>query len=586
MSPADRLNVGQVSDLPSRVRRPAPLCAPVRVALHPKRAPATERLPLNARRILALPLLFAIALLTGCGGNKSAVEQGIRDRVLHYGNGVEPGDLDPHTNTGSPESVILGEIFEGLVARSASLGIVPAAAESWGFSADGRIITFRLRPGLRWSNGDPLTARDFRDSFKRLLEPSLAAQFAFMAYPVVGAEDYNTGKTRDFSTVGFQALDDLTFRVILSEPTPHFLQLLVTYPFLPVHMASVARFGGTDRQGTAWTRAGNLISNGPMKLTGWEPNKVLTVARNEYHWNSAKVVLSEIRFYPIESQDTEERAYRSGQLHVTSTLPVSKIDSYRAEKSPALHITKRLGVGYLVLNTLKAPFDDARVRRAFSLAINREQIATSIYRAGQTPAYVLSQAGMGGYQPRHHMTGGPDEARALLAEAGYPGGAGFPKVEYLYNTSELNRDVAQALQQMWSKELGIEVTIVNEEWKVFLNTRDLGNFQIARAGWFPFTDEATEYFQQVVSNSAFNDSGWSNPEFDALYAKAIHTLDKAERHELYQRMDEIVLREMPIVPLVHSAVARLVHPSVHGWTDNLLDSRQLAELSLEAGDAP
>ncbi|HUG11550.1 MAG TPA: peptide ABC transporter substrate-binding protein [Opitutaceae bacterium] len=534
----------------------------------------------------ALVALTFAALLAGCGGNKSAVEQGNRDQVLHYGNGVEPSNLDPHTNTGSPESVILIEIFEGLVARGPDLEMVPAAAERWDFSGEGRIITFRLRPELKWSNGDPLTARDFRDSFKRLLEPSLAAQFAFMAYPVAGAEDYNTGKTRDFSTVGFQALDDLTFRVILDEPTPHFLQLLVTYPFLPVHMQSVARFGGAERPGTAWTRAGNLITNGPMKLIGWEANKVLTVARNEHHWNSANIALNEIRFYPIESQDTEERAFRTGQLHVTTTLPVSKIDFYREAKSPALHITPRLGANYLVFNTEKAPFDDARVRRAFALAINREQIATSIYRAGQTPAYALSQAGMGGYQPRHRITGGPEEARALLAEAGFPGGAGFPKVEYLYNTNELNRDVAQALQEMWSKELGVDVTLVNEEWKVFLNTRDLGNFQIARAGWNPFTDAPTEYFQQVVSNSAFNDSNWGDPEFDALYEKAIHTLDPAERHELYHRMDEIILRDMPVIPLVHSAIVRLVHPSVRGWKDNLLDSRLKAALTLAPGETP
>jgi oligopeptide transport system substrate-binding protein len=271
---------------------------------------------------------------------------------------------------------------------------------------------------------------------------------------------------------------------------------------------------------------------------------------------------------------------------VTTTLPVSKIDFYRAQESPALHITPRLGVSYLVFNTEREPFNDARVRRAFALAINREQIATSIYRAGQTPAYALSQPGMDGYQPQHRLSGGPDEARKLLAGAGYPGGAGFPKVEYLYNTNELNRDVAQALQQMWSKELGVEVTIVNEEWKVFLNTRDLGNFQIARAGWFPFTDAPTEYFQQVVSNSAFNDSNWGDPEFDAHYEKAIHTLDRAERHKLYQRMDEIILRDMPVIPLVHAAIVRLVHTSVRGWKDNLLDSRLLAELHLAAGEAP
>lgn len=530
-------------------------------------------------------MFLLVALIPGCS-KQTAVEQGIQDQVVHMGNAVEPGDLDPHANTGSPESVILSEIFEGLVSRANDLEVVPGAAESWEFSAEGRIITFRLRPGLKWSNGDPLTAHDFHVSFKRLLAPSLGAQFASMAYPVAGAQDYHTGKTFDFTTVGFQALDDITFRIILDEPTPSFMQLLTGYPFLPVHMPSVERFGGRERPGTAWTRAGNLISNGAMMLKEWQPNRVIVVERNPHYWDRTHDKLNEIRFYPIESQDTEERAFRTGQLHITNTLPVSKIDTYRQEQSPALHITPRLGVGYLVFNTQKPPFDDARVRRALSLAINREQIATAIYRAGQTPAYALSQDGMGGYHPTRRITGGTDEARALLAEAGFPGGAGFPKVEYLYNTSELNRDIAQAIQQMWRRELGIEVSLVNEEWKVFLNTRDLGNFQIARAGWNPFADDPNEYFQQIVSTSPFNDSNWSNPEFDELYKKAIHTLDEDERFAHFDRMDEIVLREMPVVPIVHSAVSRLVHPSVRNWVDNRLDSHVLSDLWLAPGETP
>lgn len=537
------------------------------------------------------PLRFSASLLlcvvlSGCGGGRTAVEQGIREQVLHLGNGVEPGDLDPHTNTGSPESVIIRELFEGLVGWDAELNIIPAAAESWETSADGRILTFHLRPGLKWSNGDPFTARDFRDSFKRMLEPSLAAQFAFMAYPVAGAEDYHTGRSRDFSTVGFQALDDLTFRIILTDATPNFFELLGGYPFLPVHLPSVTRLGGLDRPGAPWTRAGDLISNGPMSLKGWEANKVLTTVRNPHHWNSANTVLNEIRFYPIESIDTEERAFRSGQLHATANLPVSKIESYRRDRPGVLRLTPRFGANYLVFNTKRAPFDDVRVRQALSFAINREQIASAVYRGGQTPAYSLSQPGMGGYQPGLRITGGPAEARALLAEAGYPGGAGFPAVEYLYNTSELNRDVAQAIQQMWRKELGVDVTIVNEEWKVFLNTRDLGNFHVARAGWNPFTTEPIEYFQHVVSNNAFNETGWGDPEFDRLYSKASHTIDRAERHQLYQRMDEILLREMPVVPIIHSATVRLVHTSVDNWPNNLLDYRSLSAVRLSPGKAP
>lgn len=525
----------------------------------------------------------AVALtFSGCARRTTQVSEGIRDQVLHMGNGVEPGDLDPATNTGAPESIILGALFEPLVVRNANAdGVDPAAAGRFEISEDGRSYTFHLRENLRWSNGDPVTAQDYRQSFLRALNPKLASQPAIYMYPVEGAEEYHKGATHDPEKIGFAAPDAHTLVMRLRAPMPHFLQTLVNYPWMAVHFPTLQKFGGIDRPGAAWTRPGHLVSNGAYRLKEWRPNQMLVVERNPYYWNAAHVRLNEIRFYPIENLETEERTYRAGQLHVTSNLAVSKIDFYREHNPAALRVSPRLGVSYVLFNTTVAPFTDARVRQAFAFALNRAQLVDRVLRGGQTPAFSFSQPGMGGFQPQHVITAGPDDARRLLADAGFPGGRGFPKVEYLYNTSDLNREIAQALQEMWRRELGVEVALVNQEWKVFLDTRQLGHFQLARSGWYPFAAEPIDYFQLLLSYSHFNDSKWANTEFDALFSQAATTLDQASRHRLYHQMDAILLREMPVAPLYHASIVRLVHPAVQGWRLNLLDSHPLDEVWLD-----
>lgn len=522
-------------------------------------------------------MLAAIVLFQpSCKPRETVVERGIREQILHVGNGVEPSDLDPHTNTGSPESVILDTLFEPLIRRNKDItGFDPAAADHWSVSEDGKTLTFHVREGMRWSNGDPVTAVDYRDSFHRALEPSLGSQPATYMYPIAGAEAYHKGTLKDFSKVGISTTDSHTLVIQLTKPVPYFIQLMTGYPFVAVHLASVETFGGLKTPGTSWTLPGNLISDGPFTLERWQPNQDLVVKRNPLYWNADNVRLQEIHFHPIESQDTEERAYRGGQLHVTNALSVSKIEPYKRDNPEALRITPRLGVSYLFFNVRAAPFDDARVRRAFALALDRRQIVESVLRGGQRPAYSLSQPGMGGYAPVSMIEENFDEARRLLSEAGFPQGKRLPQVTYLYNTSDLNRDVAQALQEMWRKNLGVDVRIVNQEWKVFLDSRNLGNFQIARAGWNPFADEPTDYFQQVLTNGTYNDSGWSNPEFDRLFEEASTTMDPESRHALYRQMDTILLTEIPVVPLFYSSIVRLVHPSVQNWHTNLLDTRPL-----------
>lgn len=537
----------------------------------------------------ALPFVLLAVLLCGCEPRLSSVERGIREQVLHAGNGVEPSTIDPQRNSGSPEAFIINELFDALVVADPDNinEVRPCGAERWEISADGLEYTFHLRPDGRWSNGDPVTAEDYRASFVRIVEPTLGGTLANLAYPIVGAEDYHRGKSRDPATVGVSTDGPWILRIRLRAPLPQLLNYLETYPFVAVHRASVEAHGGWINPASPWTKAGVMVSNGPYRLKAWTPNHPLVIERNPFFRDAASIRLREIHFHPIDSIETEDRAYRTGQLHYTSTVPTTKLPVYRRDIPAQLHVTPRLGLHYLNVNTEHPVLRDPRVRRALAAAIDRRQLTERVLGRGEIPALSLGQPGMGGYQPTHQLTAGPDDARRLLAEAGFPGGQGFPKVTYLYNTSERNREIAEALQQIWRRELGIDVELRNEEWKVFLDSRRNGRYELARAGWNPFTPECAELFLLCHSTSEFNDSRWRHATYDRVYDQAASTMDRAARHALYQELDRIILDEMPVIPIAYNTVVRLVHPSVQGWRDNLRDSRRLARLSLaEPGSQP
>ena len=545
---------------------------------------------MSSPRLAPLVLLLAgVGLLTACQPRLSTVDRGIREQVLHAGNGVEPSTLDPQRNSGAPEAFIINELFDALVVANPDNvnEVLPNGAERWEISADGLTYTFFLRQDGRWSNGDPVTAEDYRASFVRIVEPGLAGTLANLAYPIAGAEDYHRGKTTDAATVGVSAAGTFILRIRLRAPLPPLLNYLETYPFVAVHRASIEANGGWTNPAGRWTRPGKMISNGPYRLKAWTPNHPLELELNPFFRETGRGRLREIHYYPIESLDTEDRAYRSGQLHLTSGVPANKLPTYRKELPGQLHVTPRLGLHYLNVNTEHTVLRDARVRQALAFAIDRTQLAEKVLGRGELPALSLGQPGMGDYAPRHRISAGADEARRLLTSAGFPGGAGFPKLSYLYNTSERNRDVAEALQQIWRRELGIEVELRNEEWKVFLDSRRTGRYDLARAGWNPFTPEGAELFLLCHSTSEFNDSHWKNAAYDRLYDRAASTMDRTARHALYQELDRIILEEMPVIPLAYNTVVRLIHPAVNGWRDNLRDTREMSTLGLTApGQSP
>jgi oligopeptide transport system substrate-binding protein len=389
----------------------------------------------NLRSLSILSGLFLSLALLGCGKRETQVESGIRDGILHAGNGTEPQDLDPQTVTGVPEHNIITAILEGLVSEDpVDLHPVPGVAERWDISDDWRVYTFHLREDARWSNGDPVTANDFVLTYKRMLTPSLAAEYANMLHYVVNAREYNTGDLTDFSEVGFNAIDDRTFEITLTDPTPFFLNLLNHYSWYPVHIPTVEKFGGLDRKGTKWTLPGNFVGNGPFNLKEWRMNQMIVLEKSVTYWDRDNVALNQIRFYPVEGQDTEERMFRTGQLHYTNGTPLSKIDVYKANDPELIHIEPYLGTYFLRVNVTRPPFDDVRLRRALALAIDRESLVKNVTKGGQIPAYNFTPPGTAGYTARAQLEGDLETAKQLLADAGFPDGEGLPRVELLYNT--------------------------------------------------------------------------------------------------------------------------------------------------------
>jgi oligopeptide transport system substrate-binding protein len=539
-----------------------------------------QKFYLKSVALSAITLL--ILTLSGCGDYQSNVESGNREGTLHWGNGTEPQSLDPHIATGVPEHHIISSLMEGLVHKDGeTLEPRPGVAKSWDISADGRVYTFYLRKDARWSNGDPHNAHDYVWSWWRALQPALGNLYAYMYFPIANAKAYYDGEISDFSQVGVKALDDYILQVILTEPIPYFLQLLDHYSTYPVHRATVEKFGTADQRGTRWTFEGNIVGNGAFQLKEWKINRRITVERNPFYWDAANVRLNQVVFYPTENVTTEERMFRAGQLHY-SGIPSDKIQAYSQSDDPSLRIQPYLGVYFYRLNVDKPQLSDKRVRRALGMAINRDQLVSQITKGGQIPAYTITPPGTMGYYPESDLTFDPEAAKKLLAEAGYPNGEGFPTTEILYNTSEGHRKIAVALQQMWKKHLNIDVVLLNQEWKVYLDTVSNHHYEIARAGWIGDYVDPNNFLDMFLCNGGNNRTRWCNNEYDQIILQQV---PKAKTHQqrldLFQKAENILLDEMPVIPIYIYTSNNLVHPTVKNFGRNILNQANYREMYLE-----
>lgn len=527
--------------------------------------------------------LAVLAFITGCGQRETRIAIGDREQILHLGNADEIEDLDPQAATGVPEHNIIRALFEGLVTEDPKdLSPVPGVAERWDISDDKLVYMFHLRADAKWSNGDPVTAHDFYRSYQRILNPRFASEYANMLFMVQNAEKYYQGEVTNFEEVGFKVIDERTFQITLVSPTPYFLWILGHhYSWWPVHIPTVEKFGGMERKGTAWTKPQNFVGNGAFVLKDWKINQVLMVKKNPTYWDRDNVRLNEVHFYPIQSRDTEDRAFRSRQLHVTYEVHRPKMDSYKKDFADMLRMPPYLGVYFYRLNVTHPVLKDKRVRQALAMSIDRVSLVENVSKAGETPAYHVTPPNLAGYTTRARMTYDVAAARRLLTEAGYRDGKGLPPLEIHFNTEEKHKAIAEAIQQMWRKELGVEITLVNQEWKVYLDTQDTLNFQISRAGWIGDYMDPNTFLEMWKTGDGNNDTGWGNPDYDRLIDQARVTAAPATRLELFQQAEAILLEECPVIPIYFYTKPYLIRPSVKNWFDNPLDHHPYKHVYLE-----
>ena len=522
---------------------------------------------------IALLVLLSVGIFYGCSENKkSQVELGNELGILHKGNGDEPADVDPHTTTGMPEYHIQMALFEGLVTKHPeTLEPAPAVAESWEISDDLTVYTFKIRQSARWSDGTPITAHDFVWSWQRALMPALGNQYAYSLFLVKNAEQFHKGEVSDFNEVGIKAIDPLTLQIELNSPTSYFLQLLDHHSLYPVPKHIVTKFGGMDERGTAWTRPENFVGNGPFVTKEWIPNQVFSVEKNPKYWDAATVKLNEIHFYPIQQLTTEERMFRSDQLHVTNSLPIEKIKTHKSAETGEFRNFPYFGTYYYELNVSKPPLDNPLVRKALAYSVDRVAITEHVTKGGQLPAYAFTPPGTLGYTAAVKQGYDIELARKFLADAGYPNGEGFPSLELLYNTHEDHRKIAVAIQQMWKNSLGIDVQLLNQDWKVYLNSKRTKDYQISRSAWIGDYLDPNTFLDMFITGGGNNHSGWSNTRYDELLAAAAMASNKAQRYAHFQEAEKILIEEAPIIPIYTYTRNFLAKNSVKGLNDNILD---------------
>jgi oligopeptide transport system substrate-binding protein len=538
---------------------------------------------MQARKLQSLLIISVVVTLAACSGGESNVAQGNRQGILHYGNSSEPQGLDPHVVTGVPENHIVRALFEGLAVKNPyTLEPEPGVAQSWEISEDGRVITFHINPRAKWSNGEPITAHDYVWSWRRALNPAMGNANAYMLFPVANAEAYATGKISDPSQVGVKALDDRTLQVTLNERTPYFIQLMDHYSTFAVHRRTLEKFGKATDRFTRWTRVENIVGNGAFRLKEWKLNRRIAVEKSDTYWDRDNVKLNGVVFYPTENIVSEERMFRAGQLHYTGSLPLDKIPAYRTMTDSPYVRAPYLGTYYYLLNTTRPPLDDVRVRQALSMAVNRERLNATVLQNANLPAYSITPPGTLGYQPPKLFNHDVNKARQLLAEAGYPNGEGWPGLELIFNTSESHRKIAVALQQMWKDALNIEITLSNQEWKVYLDSTRRLDFDIARRSWIGDYVDPNNFLDLFLSGGGNNRTGFADARYDNLILQqAPQAPTPEERFAIFYQAESLLMEQMPIIPIYTYTSQHLIHPSVHGMPPNLMDSLNLKYVWLD-----
>ncbi|MEP0202776.1 MAG: peptide ABC transporter substrate-binding protein [Halioglobus sp.] len=528
-------------------------------------------------------LVSTMVVLAACSPSESNVSLGNRTGVLYYGIGSEVQTLDPHVVSDTIAWEISGALFEGLIRHDPeTMQPEPGVAQSWDISDDGMTVVFHLNPQARWSNGDSVTAEDFVWSWRRSLHPAMGNVLIDSMYPIKNAEPYSKGLIEDPEALGVRALGPHTLQVELENPTPHLFSLLDSPIAAPVHRPTIEAHGAPMARYTKWTRVENMVSNGPFRLAQWKMYRFLRVERSETYWDANNVALNAIVFKPVDSDTVEEKMFRAGQLHVTYQLPVTKIPAYKAVVDSPYVEAPLLGSYYYLFNIDRPPVDDIRVREALSLAIDRDLLVEKVLLGTERPSASMVPAGIPGYAAQQHAVFNPDRARELLAEAGYPDGAGWPGLELFYNTSENHRRIAVAAQQMWKEHLNLDIELTNQEWKVYLDTVDSRKFRMARMSWIGSFPGPGTFLDRFVTGGASNRIGFSSERYDELIQQiAPKAKSRDLRFDFMSEAEKIFMQEVPVIPLYNRNGKHLVQPSVQGYYPNILEYRNFKQVSLD-----
>lgn len=540
------------------------------------------------KRLLALTLAAAvgISLFAGCGGSTDGGDGGSAGGgVITHNLVSEPKTIDPALNTAADGHQIISTVFEGLCRLDEHEQAIPGMAESWEISEDNLTYTFHLRDA-KWSDGQPVKAGDFVYAWKRVVDPATAAEYAYQLYYLKNGEAINKGE-KPVDELGVKAIDDKTLEVTLENITPYFLQLTEFPVYMPVREDIVS----ADPEGWA-LNVDTYIGNGPFKVSEWKHDDVLKTVKSETYYDADKVKLDGVDYVFIVEASTAVAAFEAGEIDFMSAVPSEKITVLKEANDPNFEIVPYLGTYFYVFNMEKEPVNNPKVRKALALAINRQALVDEVTKAGQIPAtgFVPKGVPMSDGKTDFQEAAGDygiatddskvAEAKQLLAEAGYPDGKGFPTIEVLYNTGEGHKAIAEALQAMWKQNLGINVELRNEEWKVFQTSRNEGNYTIARHGWIGDYVDPMTFLDMWIKTSGNNDAKFNNPKYDELISKAKSTLGK-ERDDAMLEAQAILMEEMPVIPLYYYTSANLKRTTIKNAPKSITGPVNYKEAYLE-----
>ncbi len=518
--------------------------------------------------------------LVGCTMLAVSATGAFAEVVFNRGNSADPESLDPHKTSTVYEANILRDLFMGLMIHDAKAELQPGAAESYTVSDDGKTYTFKLRKGALWSDGTPVTAEDFVFSWRRLVDPATAAEYAYMLAPVVNAEDITAGKKKP-EELGVKAVDAETFEVSLNAPTPYFLEMLTHQATYAVSKANVEKFGAE------FVKPGNLVSNGAYVLKEFVPNDHIKAVKNEKFYDAANVKIDTVNYIPTEDRSTAMKRFEAGELDSNDDIPTEQLADLKAKFGDQLRIGPYLGTYYYVFKTDKAPWDNVKLRHAVSMAIDRDYLAEKVWQNTMLPAYSFVPPGIAGYETRKtdyaemSQLDREDEAKKILAGLGY--GPDKPlKLEIRFNTSENHKNTAVAIQEQL-KPLGIEVSLVNTDTKThYGHLEQKGDFDVARAGWIADYKDPENFLALCKTGTGNNYASYTNKEYDEAMAAAAAAPSAEERMKKLSDAEAIgVARDLCVMPLLYYSFHTVVSNKLKGWEDNVMDVHPTRFLSKE-----